>query len=1196
MVSFEVDSIEGQQDQVSVDEVVKAIPADGGNSDGNQVEVITSVNEVGNKEANTEGVDADPATGESNLGAIVTSEQPPRQSNESERHLESSDLTPLAVGAEPFELVLQPVADAVDPVLSGEEQADEEHPHEGEPLPASAPADATETTETEVERDAVKTVEADTNPNPVEGTMVKPDQNSVDEDPPTLAPENSNNATAANETVQAEHPVESAAEAGDVKQSEAVTETNRSRECLLNVKEKSSSTSNLPAESTEATNEQQRGDEDIQQDQNLPVGIAEPPEQAEVLTPQQSTEAVPVKPPGFLESLTADFAPDTKAMWAQIFGPRYEEGDEGEDSHADNQSNLDSSIESVSSRISFKAKLARERKLDEQIQASQRRYRERILRNAAANSTAARKDRTKTPHRTQGQVTVPPFEQAGLTLTQVRFCTEKALDETCKWFRRLHALALDEAEDLASTPTQGIYVTQGELEHLLRELFDPQETAPSSANNRKGTLAAPLNFAMLGGTELITAIPMNTQLQASWFIPFGQLPELRSLIMKITKRHLNEDKLAIVNRHLQKQLTLLPLSSKLQNLVLQLSNHHLEEPIEVPIRQRLRSPEDLAQDLLGCISVHGATMTPAEPEDYRKFLLFLPVIANERLRSQSKSTESLPAPVLERTAGAAAPKKKSMFGKRKKSFPKGESGSTDAARECGEPEDAIVNSEEATSVHAAHGSLPSASETCVEEAAESDPFPNPQEQIGDQCEKPESKLQQQLESAIAQLRLSLPTIDFNIDHGAKVGTINPATRATYLAAVACQQSVHVMVGECVGSDQPHDLTIRILIQLENSIDVDAAMSNKLRHFIEALQAIQTHIADQSSMVHAPSPDVNENSDTPFAGAPQFPPPYPESTVPEENDIASESGTSQSRFPPPYAITTPSYWTFTPSIPEPKSSIAKLATKSPNCKTADLRSHFMANDSPAHSSIKRVAPSATSEMLPKESIGKQKSQSTSHQRMKTSLAFVPPIVQSTESNEHQLERKVHVASQYDDNHLRTVDHDAFLNDFPPQYEGGDANEAPAERADDELNIETDMDRALRLQQQIFMNAFVQQVVSNQASPPHFVPRAKTDTERSRRSGTAFKPYWATSEVSPGIERLLRRQRRAPFSSKSRAHSSSTVPVPNPVQSRQSTTTKRIVKTKPQSPPPRGQLDNDQHLAWAARISELYQPPVSTPDQS
>lgn len=182
-------------------------------------------------------------------------------------------------------------------------------------------------------------------------------------------------------------------------------------------------------------------------------------------------------------------------------------------------------------------------------------------------------------------------------------------------------------------------------------------------------------------------------------------------------------------------------------------------------------------------------------------------------------------------------------------------------------------------------------------------------------------------------------------------------------------------------------------------------------------------------------------------------------------------------------------------------------------------------------------------------------------MKTSLAFASPIADNEVEMTGISSTRVHSGSmQYN------IDtNEGLLREMPPDYNNGDADEPPED-------VETEMDRALRQQQQLFMDEFVQHVVSNQEPPTYFVPRTK-DKSKS-------KPYWATSEVSPGIERLLHRQRRTPTTTKFRP--AQTAPVPNSVKPRPP---KRSVN---KAPPPRQQLDNDQHLAWAARISELYHP--------
>ncbi|KAK1931599.1 hypothetical protein P3T76_012928 [Phytophthora citrophthora] len=860
---------------------------------------------------------------------------------------------------------------------------------------------------------------------------------------------------------------------------------------------------------------------------------AENDEQQTSAEPQQNinTEEVesvelPPKPSTFFESLTANFTPDTKAMWAQIFGPRYDDG--GEDEILPEVSEPDTESSKTSSKSSLQAKLIRERKLDEQIQASQRRYQERVKRETATKRMATRREQHKSSRRSQTKIpTISPFERVGLSLTQIRFCMEKALDETCKCFHHLHAAALEESDPDPSLVSRGIYVTQRELEQLLHELLNPQEA------QRRGTLTGVLDFS----NTLEEKIPMAIQLQASWFLPFGQLPELRTLVMKITKRHLSEDKLAILNRHLQKQITVLPLDRKLQHLVLQLSNYQLKDPLSAPIwLQGKRSPDELAQDLLKSIGL--ASM---EAEDVKNFLLFLPVglvaktqlptvmcaqrlvffrflidiVAVERMREEEKPTESLPPASEERPTRRKSTRRRSTKRTSVNIIPE--------ADDC--------NSEEK-----ATGSVQAVPESVTEDTEMA--F---SETVGDECEKPSSQLQQRLEEAIAQLRQRLPAIESDVSQ-------DPAIRATYLAAVACHKSVLLM------------LTNVLLDQLENNIDVDI-MADQLQHFIDALQAIEVQKSVQT--VTTASQLVTGDR---ILDPPKFPPPYPESTAPEEENHSENS--TRPNFPPPYAITAPSYWTFTPTIPEPKSSIAKLTSKSPSNKT-EFRCLFMSKDSPGVGAYNiEQSEKSTFQHRPSYSFGGNKTpesvnkgstgqQSVLRQRMKSSMTVnevETPDISSTRVQDGSIQCNI------DSN-------EDLLYNNPPNYNEEDANEPCNEEP---RTVETEMDRALRQQQQIFMNEFVQHVVSNHEPPTYFAPREKSKS----------KPYWATSEVSPGIERFLHRQRRAPSSSKFRPTQSA--PVPNTAKPRPP---KRTVNN---GPPPRQQLDNDQHLAWAARISELYQP--------
>jgi len=167
------------------------------------------------------------------------------------------------------------------------------------------------------------------------------------------------------------------------------------------------------------------------------------------------------------------------------------------------------------------------------------------------------------------------------------------------------------------------------------------------------------------------------------------------------------------------------------------------------------------------------------------FRFLIDIIAAERSRLSSRSTESLP-PALPQQARS---KRKSVAAKGARS-----SSSTRIPAEDPAPDGAkSVEAEATASLRAAHGSLPSPEEAAGNETSDDGhPFQEA-DPVGDECEKPASRLQQQLESAITQLRRALPTIDADADLDAEIYALNPAIRATYLAAVACHESVLLMV-------------------------------------------------------------------------------------------------------------------------------------------------------------------------------------------------------------------------------------------------------------------------------------------------------------------------------------------------------------------------------------------------------------------
>lgn len=313
------------------------------------------------------------------------------------------------------------------------------------------------------------------------------------------------------------------------------------------------------------------------------------------------------RPLGFAASLTASFTPETKSAWAQLFGSRYE--DEVECERSPLSASPESSQEKYSSstkRTSLKSKMERERKLDKQIQASRQKFTDHSLHHDAASSTAPPSYQKNSPNRvtSTAPIAAKPFEVAGLSITSVRFCVEKALRATCKCFQQLHALAMNEPHMPNAEAELGVFISQWEMEQLLRDLFegvrDDPKTLTSASSLSSFALADPL----------YAGVPLELLLQATWFVPFDQISRLRSLVLQITRKHLNEHKLAVLNRHLQKQVLLIPYSARLQQVLLRFSGScTLQNDSEANTNDvatappRVHCSAKLVRELLECVGV-----------------------------------------------------------------------------------------------------------------------------------------------------------------------------------------------------------------------------------------------------------------------------------------------------------------------------------------------------------------------------------------------------------------------------------------------------------------------------------------------------------------------------------------------------------------------------------------------------------------
>lgn len=347
--------------------------------------------------------------------------------------------------------------------------------------------------------------------------------------------------------------------------------------------------------------------------------------------PEASTivnvEAHPAPRRTFLSSLTAQFAPETKRAWADVFGVRYESEEEAAGS-ADHSSEVVATSRPTSRSLTHSGGEPRkpdpgvDKPRDARGQANRQHYRDRIrqLTRAASqpspSTTRPAKATASVWTHSDGDGT-SPLERAGLSLTQIRFCQERALAETCRAFEHMHARLVSEdapAQERKRSDEQqdvqhGVFLTQWELEQALLA----SQNSGGGSEEQSTTNPA------------YAEIPIETLLQASWFLPFDELPRLRTLVLQITRRHLNEHRLARLNRFLKKQLLWIPHSSKLQRLVVGLTGGERGGITTDGRRiQRLQSDPALIRELVECIDARPHVSEPTDA-DYCAFLSLQPV-------------------------------------------------------------------------------------------------------------------------------------------------------------------------------------------------------------------------------------------------------------------------------------------------------------------------------------------------------------------------------------------------------------------------------------------------------------------------------------------------------------------------------------------------------------------------------------------
>jgi hypothetical protein len=126
----------------------------------------------------------------------------------------------------------------------------------------------------------------------------------------------------------------------------------------------------------------------------------------------------------------------------------------------------------------------------------------------------------------------------------VRFCLENAMRSTVYWLAQLHAIAQEEPEPLRAELELGVFLTQWELDAMLHDLFGQEQQQP-------------FGRLKLHNVEY-ESLPLTTLLQVSWFLPLDQFQRQRSLVAQISRKHLCERKLAVLNAALHRHFVLRP--------------------------------------------------------------------------------------------------------------------------------------------------------------------------------------------------------------------------------------------------------------------------------------------------------------------------------------------------------------------------------------------------------------------------------------------------------------------------------------------------------------------------------------------------------------------------------------------------------------------------------------------------------------
>lgn len=398
--------------------------------------------------------------------------------------------------------------------------------------------------------------------------------------------------------------------------------------------------------------------------------------------------------------------------------------------------------------------------------------------------------------------------------------------------------------------------------------------------------------------------------------------------------------------------------------------------------------------------------------------------------------------------------------------------------------------------------------------------------------------------------------------------------------------------------------------------LDCDVMDKLQHFVESIAAIisaqEAPRAPPAKPCALPHPAVAAATTVKWSrpgdsvdGVPEqeeFPPPFPDLTRDEE----------KARFPPPYESTGASYWAFTPDIPPATAAQHHLNTSAaqpfPGVGAYDIqRSERATFQQSAGHSFRKAGMAADSQASPRT----PSSTSTPSKPCvyKSSLARpVSPAVRvenassRSEQTQDDGDKDGGEVMAWGDPGVRRVDKSTSAAEL----------QADSVDDDDDERLEVDILNALRRQHSMVVSDFMQNIVLQHSEPPVYSSSANASPERAPHrkaasaaaaaAAAAARSKWRSSSESRFVSRMRTSRAWPPVESRpeslktqnssgtARPHSARSKPSKfpsSPAKSPSKRSNRSRAAANAKLPLPNGrEPPTDEHLAWAARISDLY----------